>query len=144
VAERARVTPPSIYRHFADKSDLLRAVVQRRFDDFAAAMRGAEAGAADARDALKRRCHAYVRYASTYPGHYRLLFSATDLGPAPLGVQDGAPHPGAASFEDHAHAVARALAATRQPGQRNAEFLAILLWTQLHGIVDLRISKPEM
>jgi AcrR family transcriptional regulator len=144
VAERAGVTSPSIYRHFTDKADLLRAVVEARFEHFRTTMRAAEETSTDPCDALRRRCHAYVRYAQDHPGHYRLLFSAMDLGPAPLGLPEGMEHPGRASFEDHVRAVVRCLEQGKGPHELESTVTALLLWTQLHGIADLRISKPEM
>jgi len=144
VADRVGVTPPSIYRHFTDKADLLRAVVEARFEHFRTVMRAAEATSTAPCDVLRRRCHAYVRYAHDHPGHYRLLFSAMDLGPAPLGLTEGREHPGRPAFEDHVGAVTRCLERGKGPHDPGSTFIALLLWTQLHGIADLRISKPEM
>jgi AcrR family transcriptional regulator len=81
VARAAGVTAPSTYRHFPDKRSLVRAVVEERFRDFDRVLDQAQAGSSDPFDALKRRCRAYLRFAREHPGHYRVLFSATSLGP---------------------------------------------------------------
>ena len=143
VATAAGVTAPSIYRHFPDKRSLLQTVVEERFRDFDRTLEQATAGAADPFDALKRRCRAYLRFAREHPGHYRVLFSATALGPKGLGTYGKGPHPGAASFFALVDAIQRCLDAGAG-SNRDAFFLAVQLWTALHGMVDLRISKPEV
>jgi AcrR family transcriptional regulator len=143
VASAAGVTAPSIYRHFPDKRHLLRAVVEERFRRFDRLLEQAETGATSPFDVLKRRCRAYLRFAREQPGHYRVLFSATALGPGGVGTSGNGPHPGAASFFALVDAVQRCLDAGAR-SDRDAFFLAVQLWTSLHGMVDLRISKPEM
>lgn len=145
VAAAAGVTPPSIYLHFRDRESLLRAVVAERFDDFARRLSKAEAAGSDPYDALRRRCRAYFRFGKEHPGHYRLLFSATGLGPKGVGTYGKADHPGAASFIELVDAVQRCLDAGNRPAtERDSFFHAIQLWAWMHGMIDLRISKPEM
>src|SRR4051794_21302193 len=73
VADSVGVTPPSIYRHFPDKTSLLVAVCLRSFDSFAEVMR-------DARDpndpiaSLRGLARAYVTYGLDHPEHYRIMF----------------------------------------------------------------------
>lgn len=145
VAATAGVTPPSIYLHFPDRKRLLRAVVAKRFGDFARLLSDAEAAGKDPFDALRRRCRAYFLFAREHPGHYRVLFSAAALGPKGIGTYGKADHPGAASFIALVDAVQRCLDAGARPdGVRDSYFLAIQLWAWMHGLIDLRISKPEM
>ena len=138
------MTPPSVYRHFQDKADLLRSVVAARFDAFTAALDRAAERAADPFDELRRRCHAYLRFAEDEPASYGLLFSATQLGPAELGTEDREWHPGAASFFRLVDNVQRCLNAGAASRHRDAGLLTMLVWTHLHGCADLRQSKPEM
>lgn len=135
------VTAPSIYRHFADKAALLRAVVEAGFAAFDARLDAAAQGRTDPFDILRARSLAYLAFARDEPGLYRVLFSAASLGPAPLGLGDGA-HPGAASFGALVASVQRCLDARPADG-RDAFVLAVSLWSWLHGIADLRIGKPE-
>lgn len=145
VAAAAGVTPPSVYRHFPDRASLLRATVEERFREFDQKLADAEAGSREPADTLRRRCRAYVRFARNHPGHYRLLFSATALGPKGLGTHGKKEHPGAGSFIALVRSVQACLdeGAGTAPDQ-SAHLLATQLWTSLHGFVDLRISKPEM
>jgi AcrR family transcriptional regulator len=145
VASAAGVTPPSIYLHFADRKSLLRAVVATRFGDFGRQLSGAEAAGKDPYDALRRRCRAYFAFGREHPGHYRVLFSAAALGPKGIGTYGKTDHPGASSFIALVDAVQRCLDAGARPGGgRDSFFLAIQLWAWMHGLIDLRISKPEM
>jgi AcrR family transcriptional regulator len=142
LSEEVGVTPPSIYRHFDDKAAILRAVVEQRFAAFAERMYVAEQGSRSPFTALRRRCEAYLLFADEAPGHYRVLFSAASLGPVHIGVTDR-PHPGAPSFLALVESVQRCVAAGARPGG-DATFVAVMLWSTLHGFADLRIGKPEM
>lgn len=145
VATAAGVTPPSIYLHFKDRKSLLNAVVTERFRDFAQRLSTAEAAGKDPVDALRRRCRAYLTFAKENPGHYRVLFSAASLGPKGIGTHGRGEHPGAASFIALVDGVQRCLdASSSDDAPRDGLFVAIQLWAWLHGLTDLRISKPEM
>jgi len=78
-------------------------------------------------------------------GHYRLLFSATSLGPKGLGTYGKSEHPGAASLIALVDSVQRCLdAGAGADADRDGFYLTIQLWTWMHGMVDLRLSKPEL
>jgi len=142
VATASGVTPPSVYRHFPNKEALVRTVVAERFDEFTGVLRAATDAAGDQPLArLHAMARAYVQWGLEQPGHYRVLFSATNAGPAGLGLQGRSEHPGAASFRALVEAVTACLPG---PGHEVALLLATELWASLHGIVDLRITKPEM
>lgn len=142
VAAGSGVTPPSIYRHFPDKETLVQAVIAERFDEFTSLLRAAAASASPQPlvrvEAIAR---AYLAFGADHPGHYRVLFSATNAGPAGLGLRPGIEHPGAVSFRTLVEAVSACLPAPRRAA---ALGLATELWASLHGVVDLRITKPEM
>lgn len=139
VAQAAGVTSPSVYRHFPSKQDLVREVLAVRFGEFQQTLVRATAGVADPAERLRRACGAYARFGLSNPGDYRLLFSTAGMGPASAGLQDGEPHPGAASLANLFELVAERVGPGSQAGS-----LALELWASLHGIVDLRITKPEM
>jgi AcrR family transcriptional regulator len=141
VAAACGITPPSVYAHFGNKEALLRAVIGAMFAEFDRTLDAAVLDARDPCDALARRCHAYAAFGAEHPGRYRVLFSATNLGPAAVG--DDQPHPGAASFFTLVATVERCIAAGAVVAQP-ADLLAVELWAVLHGIVDLRLTKPEL
>jgi AcrR family transcriptional regulator len=76
VARRAGVSPPAVYRHFADKDALLAAVAVECSERIGVAMRDAVAGAPD--DPLERfraTGIAYVQFAVEHPEHFRAMSS---------------------------------------------------------------------
>ena len=139
VASAAGVTPPSLYRHFADKQALLVAVLEERWAELHRLVTEAASAAADPFDALRSWCLAYLRFAEDRPGHYRVLFSAA----APAGVGDDPElHPGGPTFFALVDAVQRCLdAGAATDKARNSWFLALQLWLSGHGMVDLRIGQ---
>ncbi len=139
VAGAAGVTPPSIYRLFPDRAALLRALVQRGFAMFDQALDEATIGASGPADALRRRCHAYIAFADAHPGEYRVVFSAAGLGPRELEVPPGEDHPGHPSFETLVASVRSCAASASDP-----LLTAVQLWSFLHGLADLRLTKPEL
>jgi len=143
-ASGAGVTPPSVYRHFSNKAELLRAVVQARFEAFDAFLDAATSETDPPCEQLLRRCHAYLEFARSQPASYRLLFSATQLGPEALGTEGKGWHPGASSFFTLVDSVERCLTSRLPADGADAMFVAMLVWTQLHGIADLQLSKPEL
>jgi AcrR family transcriptional regulator len=143
VAAASSVTSPAVYQHFPDKAALLRALLEREFEGFQRRLVEAEAGADDACEALRRRCYAYVRFGEEKPGAYRVLLSARELGPKALALGAEQPHPGAGVLNDLFVSVERCRLA-RGFAASETSLVALQLWTSLHGMVDLRISKPEI
>ncbi len=74
---------------------------------------------------------------------YRVLCSARKLGPVRLSIAGGDAHPGAAAFLDLLASVEARLVSQGKPGE-SAGLVGVELWAFLHGVVDLRITKPEM
>ncbi len=142
VASAAGVSAPSVYRHFPDKQSLVRELVTNGFAEFEQTLRAAAAEAGDKPlDRATAMARSYIRSGLDNPGTYRVLFSARNAGPAGLGLPEHVEHPGAASYKLLVEAVAACLPPARQG---DAAVLAVELWASLHGIVDLRITKPEM
>ena len=142
VAAEAQVTPPAVYRHFPDRRTLVRTVVETCFDRFDSQLSQAGQGAADPFEALRRRCRAYVAFGASQPQLYRVIFGASPAGPRALGTYGRRPHPGAAAFTALIASIQRCLdagAQTRQP----SPFLAFQLWSQLHGMTDLRARQAR-
>lgn len=145
VAAATGVAAPSVYRHFPDLDNLLLAVVVARAGEFAQALDDAAAVAEDPFEALRRRCRAYLSFATSHPAHYRVLFNATGLGPLNVGTEGRYEHPCSASFTGLKEAVRRCLdTLSRSTADRKNHFLAFQLWAWLHGLVNLRISKSGM
>ncbi|WCO67730.1 TetR/AcrR family transcriptional regulator [Iamia majanohamensis] len=144
VAQRVGVTPPSIYRHFADKDRLLLEVCHRSFDRFAAAL---DASATD-EDVVARMAslgRAYVHYAIDHPEHYRIMFMARyDLSAQEYAEEMVSDE---TSFGLLLRTTEELIATGRvRPdlAERGPLHLGILFWSTVHGLASLLVAKPGL
>jgi AcrR family transcriptional regulator len=97
VARRAGVSHAAPYRHFADKDDLILAVVEQGFELMHATMMEDKAAAGpDPLDQFSASGLAYLRFAMHYPAYYRVMFSGDLLSSS---GQDSLRHTSTAAFE---------------------------------------------
>lgn len=151
IADRVGITPPSVYRHFADKDDLLAEVCAQVFVRLDRAMQDAALPATDPIDEMRRKGKAYVDFALEFPEHYRLVFMRPEVQ---LHADEGAHGRRIAGLEGPSIAegnafghlvesVERILALQPDPALRpDVHATAVAIWTAVHGIVALRIAKP--
>jgi AcrR family transcriptional regulator len=135
VADAVGITPPSIYLHFADKTELVSAVVVDVFAELDAAM-VAEAAAADGPMArLRAHGMAYVRFAVGHPEHYRIA------------MMDPCPTPGidevlaSSAFVHFQATVEECIEAGIFP-EGDPIPTTLDLWASAHGVASLLITKP--
>lgn len=136
VAREAGVSSGAPYHHFADRSALLAALSIDGFRALAAELGAARATTEAPFDQLTALAEAYVRFARTHPGHFRLMFRPE------LSQPDK--HPDAAEAGDAAFAVltdtiADCVAAGVLPAGR-AETLAVAWWALSHGLAALGVD----
>ncbi|MGH9264463.1 MAG: TetR/AcrR family transcriptional regulator [Acidimicrobiales bacterium] len=140
IADAAGVTPPSIYLHFADKTELFNAVCEARFADFDRYLQEAVAGVADPLEALWARGRAYVRFGLDNPEHYRILFMTRRVADSDPGELDNLP--GLTAFSHLVEDVARGIdSGALAPG--DPFLVATGLWSAVHGITSLLIARPD-
>ncbi len=138
VAERAGVTTPSVYLHFADKAALVDAVCLSVWHRLGRRMDEAAADAPDPFDGLRRRGMAYVRFGLDHPVHYRVLMMQP---PQPAATGGAA---AVAARDCFAHLLDAVAACVRVGVFRGEpEPLALSLWAAVHGATSLLISKPN-
>ena len=140
IADAAGVTPPSIYLHFADKTELLGAVCEARFADLSRYMFDAMDGIDDPLEALWAIGRSYVRFGLENPEHYRIMFMtrpSTDIPPGELNML-----PGLTAFGHVVEAVARCMEAGGI-GPGDPFLVATNLWTAVHGVTSLLIARPD-
>lgn len=138
VGKLVGVSAPSIYRHFADKDELIDAVVAQVFEDLDAAMRAA----IDDPDAhpIVRLHHlgmAYVRFALDHPEQYRLATAPAETRGAVDQVLTSS------AFQYMADAVQDAMT----EGLIDADDptpIVLELWSAAHGIASLLLAKPYL
>jgi AcrR family transcriptional regulator len=140
ISQIVGVTAPSIYRHFQDKDALVLAVCERAYDRFGDFL---EAGAAQGTDPLgeiKGRAKAYINFALANPGQYRVLFMTPGSHESAFDMN----HSEIRGLVELVVSVEKAIAADLVRPVASALDMAIMLWSQVHGIVSLRIAHPEM
>ncbi|CAJ1581143.1 TetR/AcrR family transcriptional regulator [[Mycobacterium] wendilense] len=141
VAQEVGVAAPSIYLHFADKSQLVWAALADKYTQLAEVMRAADQAAGDAgpRDRLRAQLHAYCLFALENPGRYRLMYQVRQpVGdPAQLGR-----HP-ARQVTGPLRRVLRECAQAGHPFALPLHQLAYTLWTSLHGIVSIQLTMAD-
>jgi AcrR family transcriptional regulator len=123
---------PVLYSHFANMDQLAAAVAIEGFGDLAEALRTARTGTATTTDALRQLSHAYVDFARSNPALYDAMFTrSTTLH---FGAEDTPPELETAFAE--IRDVVAALA-----GDQDADTLAEVLWSALHGLVTLTRNR---
>jgi AcrR family transcriptional regulator len=135
VADAVGVTSPSIYLHFADKNELLAAVVADVFESLDAAMLAAAEGVSDPMDRLRAFGLAYVHFALAFPEHYRLAA----MDPCPMPEVDRVLQ--SSGFE-HLHQTVLDCMAAGIFAQGDPLPVALHMWSAAHGIASLMIAKP--
>ncbi len=141
VAARAGVSQTAPYRHFTDKTALLSAAAVPGFQAFTECLDQAIASADEPAEQLAAIGRAYVDFAMTRTGMFRLMF-LSDLLPSSRDPELGAVAMG--SFER----LTRVVSAWR--GETDAvprDATAIAAWALIHGLAMLclyRIVHPDM
>jgi AcrR family transcriptional regulator len=132
------VTPPSIYLHFADKTELIFAVCEEHFRRLDEVMDRAGNEVDQPLASLRARGLAYIRFGLDNPVAYRILFQSKDTPDGYHATQLGEQ----AAFRHLVDAVQRCLdAGIFRPG--DPQRLAFALWSAAHGMVSLMLAAPE-
>jgi AcrR family transcriptional regulator len=139
VAERIGYSATTIYLYFADKDELLFAVVDEGFQTFTAALTAAAESVSDPVGRLEAIGRAYVGFGLSHPAHYQLMFmQRPDFL---LGYRPGECEPRIKGFGVLQQTVQEGIdAGVFPPG--DAEAYSDALWAGVHGVVALAISIP--
>jgi AcrR family transcriptional regulator len=140
VADAVGVTSPSIYLHFADKDELIQAVVGDVFAELDVAM--VTAGDAVEEPLSKLRAYelAYVEFAIGHPEHYRVATMELCLEPQGSQLDEILADSAFMHFMATVTGCMEAgIFATGDPVPVTLE-----LWSSAHGIASLMIAKPYL
>lgn len=132
VARRVGVTAPAIYRHFAGREALLKAVLFETFVGFVAQVDGAVLAATDPAGRVRALGVTYVRFALDHPGWFRLQFSRAGVEELLVPHEDA--HP---KYPELAFAALRELVGDDPQEQQRAY---LVVWATAHGIASLIIE----
>lgn len=130
-ARRAGVSPAAPAHHFGDARGLLTAIATVGFVELGEALAGAGAGGVDRSSRLRAHCHAYLRFALSRPGLFRLMWRREMLDTDDPAYVNAARHTFAVS-----DAVVRPGAARAEPGDP-ALAPTLACWSLVHGFVGL-------
>ena len=137
VAARTGVTSPAVYRHFADKSDLISAVCMRVWEALGSEVRAAIASCDDPFQGLRRGAVAFLRFGLEHPVQYRLLMMGR---PRPGGEPRPEREAALACLSYVVEAVEPCVAAGVLRGE--PQRIALRSLAALHGCVALMIAHP--
>lgn len=137
-ARRAGVSSAAPYKHFKDRSEILRGVVSEAMDRLRAAMEaGAAAHPVGSIEAVAAVGLAYVTFARSGPGVFRLVFGLTEGHENAPDLQ--------AKGQGCFGVVVRATAACLglPPDDSEAQARAYILWSFVHGHSFLTIDRKS-
>ena len=135
MAREVGVTAPALYLHFADRRELVWAVLVHQYGELTAATSAATARHPNPGDRLRAWCVSYCRFGLEQPGHYRAMFESWNAERVDLPLVE---LPGYALLQS----LLTALTACGTPAD-DVDELGTLIWAGLHGLVSLRINKPS-
>jgi AcrR family transcriptional regulator len=129
------VSRSALYRHFADKDDLLASVAAQGFETLQDSLTGAWTGAGGGLGGFRAMGQAYVDFALTHPAHYRVMFTAPLAAPPEHEVRER----GRLAFVVLADAIAQLQHDGHTKG-RDATATAVFVWSTVHGLAELLIA----
>jgi len=131
-ARRAGVSQAAPYNHFVDKAALLAAIAALGFKEFAAAMRQEMDGAVDPLARLNAAGIAYVAFATSNPGLFKLMFGSS--------IHQASGDPDLDTARNSAYEVLRGAVHSAQSDPRDAthdELESLRSWAFVHGLATM-------
>ena len=141
IASEIEYTPTAIYHHFRNKEALLTELCSIDFRALASAF--LQIGRVeDPVERLRRVGEAYVAFALEHPMQYQLLFMTRHPASVEKDNAHGDPREDAYAFLRETCAAAIASGRLR-PELDDADELAQIAWSSLHGLISLHLVKRE-
>ena len=133
LAARAGVTPGAPYHHFTDREELLAAIAEEGFGRLGAELiAGRDAAGDEASARLEALGRAYINFAISCPGYFRVMFHGD-------GKSSGPSAPGLRAF----HLLRDAVLACQEAGTAPAgdpSGLVLTAWSAVHGFATLWVD----
>jgi AcrR family transcriptional regulator len=140
VAERIGYSATTIYRYYEDKDDLLFAVVNEGFSEFARQLKEAAEGVSNPLKRLEALWHAYISFGLNNPVYYQMMFmQRADLLFESRREQT---RPMIESFDVLQNAVGAAMDAGVM---KRGDVLTYsrVIWSLVHGVTSLALADPK-
>lgn len=143
IAKRIGYSATSIYLHFSDKEALLRAICDTDFLALAQTLNGI-LRIGDPVERLLALGQGYVKFALTYPNHYRLMFMMPrqSCSPELSSLQQN-------NAEQDAYYLLKTavnnvyIAGKFKPEFQDSELIAQTIWAAVHGVCSLEIIMSQ-
>jgi AcrR family transcriptional regulator len=135
IAEAISYSPASLYLHFEGRADIARALREEGHTQLLEAF-APHASIADPVARLRSMGRAYVEYGLAAPQTYRMMFGE----PMPVSGANERAAPALAPIVD---AFIELRAAGRLPREHAPLASAEAFWAMLHGMVALRLARPD-
>jgi AcrR family transcriptional regulator len=126
-ARAAGVDPAAVYRHFADRDDLMRAVAAAGFAELTAGMTAATEAARGAAARFVATGTAYVGFAVANPEYFSVMFG-----------RHGADVRGSGAYALLLTTLGDL--AAEHPLRRDAAGAAVVAWSAVHGLATLAVA----
>jgi AcrR family transcriptional regulator len=143
LADVIEYTPTAIYHHFPSKEALLFELCATDFCMLAHVFQKI-GRVEDPVERLDKIGEAYVDFGLRYPAHYRFMFMAARpaVDPEESGLHKG--DPGEDAYAFLRDTVTEVIVSGRfKPEYSDAEEIAQMLWSAMHGIVSIQIAKQN-
>jgi AcrR family transcriptional regulator len=134
VARRAGVSHQAPYHYFGDRSGIFAAISEEGFSALAGAFRDVQESTISA---AKAGFIAYLDFARSHVGHFRVMFRADISG---LSSHPEAHECAEDAFTELLNMVARTIG--HSPDTKDALTFALMLWSQAHGLATLFLDGP--
>ena len=135
IAEAIEYSPTTIYNHFEDKDDLVKALCQEDFSQLLAAFEG-QPPPADPVEWIRQLGRAYARFGLANPNHYRFMFMTPHYGE---GAEPEEVPAGEQTYGLLRAAVDQAVSAGRFRDVP-PDAICQVLWAAVHGVTALLIT----
>lgn len=150
LGSRLGVAAKTIYNYFTDKDELYLLIVTKGFEMLYSRFQAAYSSADDPFARLRAMARAYIDFGMENPHLYSIMFS---MGTPKYADYIGTRHEKLAAFQnltalrsaELAGRVLRDVAhSTRGPDPEDADYRLMYVWSTLHGIVSLSLSRVTL
>ena len=141
IAEKIEYSPTTIYLYFKDKHELFHGICQETFQKLESELAAIAKEHTDPVRCMRLGAEAYIRFGLRYPHHYQVVFAATHTHKHDYPI----PRPGEAGDRSFRYLLDTISEGVLQGKFRDSDpmVLSQTVWTAMHGVTSLLISKKD-